>query len=140
MEETLGSENDRLREMLLDMTEQKNNLERMYLAKSEAEADKTEQLRRLHDDFEKERQKLLRSTRLDANKELAEVRQLKTAIKDLEKQNSELRRKTDILTSDKIGLQEQMAQMKKADSWSKRTPSKVTGMGQFCRLWGREKD
>lgn len=125
-------ENYRLREMLLEVTDQKDKLERMYLKKSGADAEKAEQIRRMHAEFDQEKQKLLREGRLDMSKELTAAKHRTTEVHTLQKEISELRRKLDIAESDKIDLKDKLAMVKKADSWSKRTPTRsMDGIGLY---------
>ena len=80
----MGRENDKLRRLIADITDQKNKLEKLYMHKSQSDAQKAEVIRRMHEDRDKEKQLMLREGRKEMRDEIQARRDAEVKIKQLE--------------------------------------------------------
>eukprot|EP00051_Salpingoeca_urceolata_P005797 m.77453 g.77453 ORF g.77453 m.77453 type:complete len:1440 (-) comp14547_c1_seq1:404-4723(-) len=125
LEQTMGRENQQLRDELYELQEQHRKLERLYQVKVESEAEKAETIRRWEIEKKKEIEALDRQGRSTVRKEMQEKRDRENTIRKLEEEISTLRRKSMMLEADKGELTAELKRHKEAESWSRRTPKKV---------------
>jgi len=121
----LGRENDNLRRMIADLTDQKNKLERLYMHKSEADAGKSEQIRRMHEDQEKKTQLLLREGRKEMQREVDARRKQEERSRQLEQEVSRMSRMLNIAEAEKNTLAEDYQRLRLADAWARSSPKKA---------------
>eukprot|EP00040_Diaphanoeca_grandis_P025249 m.139633 g.139633 ORF g.139633 m.139633 type:complete len:1207 (-) comp30071_c2_seq1:491-4111(-) len=121
----MGRDNDKLRRIIVDLTDQKNKLEKLYMHKSQADAEKAEQIRRMHEEHDKIKQGLLREGRQEMQAEIQKRRDAENEVKKLEVEVSRLSRAMNIAESEKNEVLEDLNRVKTADSWSRRSPTKA---------------
>jgi len=80
----MGRENDKLRRLIADITDQKNKLEKLYMHKSQSDSQKAEVIRRMHEDRDKEKQLMLREGRKEMRDEIQARRDAEVKIKQME--------------------------------------------------------